>query len=149
MKYSLFFFTILLFACPRLDQEASKPTEDESLVGKWRWVSSSFMTRGMSKPKITTPESVGYSMTAHFKNDGELDILHKENISWTYNYQLQDMNTPVEELLVLKMKPQASMPDPSAFVDIASGPLYIKGDTLHITGGYNDAGENQLYVKIK
>lgn len=128
----------LLFGCKtKTAVEPSAP----SIVGSWVWEESSFVARGLEEPKISNPESRGYSIQINVR-EAEIDIMKDGKFAATVPYKLLQME---ENLAAIEVNiPQDSFP-----FFIASGPITISDTELLISGGYNDAGENQRYSRKK
>ncbi len=126
---------VMLLCCASANQ--AEPT----LIGRWSWVKSKFITRGMPQAKISTPKSRGYvvDLVIGLK---EIEIVKDEKSVATVPYLLYQQG---EELHVLRV----SIPQDDFPFYISSGPVYFKSDTLIIAGTYNDAGEDQYFVRVK
>ena len=121
--------------------ETTHPTQTQNFKaeGRWVWVSSTFVTRGLKEPKISSPESRGYQIVIEFKEN--LIVIEKNGaVVAQVPYTLEQQSEYLQ--LIRVENPQDDFP-----FFIASGPVYINGNELIISGGYNDAGENQTYKR--
>lgn len=109
--------------------------------GRWQWVSSSFITRGIKEPKVSTPETLGYTIVLEFKAN-VITIIKNGAEAAQVPYSILEKDLAITFL-------QVQIPQDDFPFYIASGPIYLIGDELKISGGYNDAGENQTYKRIK
>jgi len=140
MKYfSIIAISILMLSCSA-KKDLSSSTK-EQIMGKWVWVNSSFITRGMPEAKVSTPESMGYSITLIFGKKS-IEII-KNGVSVA--------NLPYE---IMEQENGAPILVPAAVADdfpfyVSSGPITFKKDELYISGSYNDAGENQTFKKAE
>lgn len=125
----------LLFCC------ASAKQQEVNVQGHWQWVKSVFITRGMKGPKVSNPQSRGYSIELKI-GEKEIEIFKNEKSVATVPYLLYKQAGDLEVMRV-------SIPQDDFPFFISSGPIYQEGDTLIIAGAYNDAGEDQYYVPIK
>jgi hypothetical protein len=130
-------------ACPKL--ENNNTSNRNNIQGKWKWVESSFMTRGMKEPKVSTPETAGHEIMLEFK-DTTVDVYRNGKVMETYQYEIKKMSPDNQLFLDLKIQNPNSLPDFG--FRLSSGPCDLKNGMLEITGGYNDAGENQKYKRM-
>jgi hypothetical protein len=126
-------------AVETVEQQNIVQAETFVAEGRWGWVSSSFLTRGMKEPKVSTPETREYSIVLEF----EADLISIEK----NGEQVAKVPFTLEEhgdgIQIIRVEiPQDDFP-----FHIASGPVYLRGNELLISGGYNDAGENQTYKR--
>jgi hypothetical protein len=107
--------------------------------GRWVWVSSSFIARGMKEPKISNPETRGYKIVLEFRgNQIAIEKNGSEVAMVPYTIENQGEGFTIIQVEI----PQDDFP----FI-ISSGPIYIRGNQLIISGGYDDSGEDQTYKR--
>lgn len=132
---------ILSFAGAILMCCAATKQQEINIQGNWKWVKSVFITRGMKGPKISYPESRGYTIDLKIGKK-EIEIVKAGKSVATVPYLFYQ---EAGDLHVLRV----SIPQDDFPFYISSGPVYQKGDTLIIAGTYNDAGEDQYYIPAK
>ncbi|MCH2083971.1 MAG: hypothetical protein MK226_16365 [Saprospiraceae bacterium] len=143
MKCLFILLSFLLMACPKIENK--KDYHQNSIQGKWKWVESSFLTRGMREAKISTPESTGYDIILEFK-DTTVSVYQNKKLINTYQYEIKKMSP--DHQIFLELNIQRSGKLVLTEFKLSSGPYEIKNGILEITGGYNDAGENQKYKRL-
>lgn len=140
MKYfSIIALSILILSCSAKKEILS--SQKKQLIGSWTWVNSSFITRGMPEAKVSSPQSVGYSITLTISKK-TIEILKNGVSVAKMPYELIEQENGAPLLM------PATVTDDAPFF-VASGPIHFKDDELYISGGYNDAGENQTYKKAE
>ncbi len=122
------------------ETEKAMIIEQTNLEGKWQWVSSSFVTRGMKEPNVSSPETRGYNVVLEFF-ENEIEIIIDGSPLARVPYRLAGNEVETQMLWV-------DIPSDDFPFYIASGPVYIRDGELYISGGYNDAGENQTYKRL-
>ena len=115
--------------------------QEIQIKGQWQWVKSEFIARGMSQPKVSTPKSRKYEVILDIR-EKEIEIIKNGDsvavVPYLYYQQTEDLK-------VLRV----SIPQDDFPFFISSGPVYFKADTMIIGGTYNDAGEDQYYIRIQ
>jgi hypothetical protein len=125
----------LVFLLLAADQQKPK-----SIEGRWQWVRSEFISRGMDGPKVSTPKSRKYKVELNVDSENIEIVKNKKSVA-SVPYLLYSQG---EETQIIRV----SIPQDDFPFYISSGPIYFRGDTLIIGGNYNDAGEDQFYVKV-
>ena len=143
MKYLFILLSLSFMACPKLKNDSI--SNQNNIQGKWKWIESSFMTRGMSEPRISTPKTAGHTIILEFK-DATVDVYRNGKVMASYQYEIKKMSPDNQLFLNLKIQ------NPNSLAEfefrLSSGPCNFKNGMLEITGGYNDAGENQKYKRM-
>ncbi len=113
----------------------------EDLLGKWQWVLSRRESR-MNGTTETTPEDLGKTMLVEFTVDDKVNVYHDGQLVTTNTYELSNPGTDNQTMLKVTVNGQYVEPN------CESGPISLKGKTLTISGGYNDAGSTQVFEKM-
>ena len=120
---------------------ASDMQEKDSFKGKWQWIRSEFIARSLPEPKVSTPKSRKYEI--------QLEVLEKQIVIFKNGDSVAVVPylfyKQAEDLEILRV----SIPQDDFPFFISSGPVYFRGDTMIIGGTYNDAGEDQYYLRIE
>lgn len=115
--------------------------QDNQIIGQWQWVKSEFIARGMPQPKVSTPKSRKCEVILDIR-EKEIEIIKNGDSVAVVPYLFYKQ---AEDLDVLRV----SIPQDDFPFYISSGPVYFKADTMIIGGTYNDAGEDQYYIRIQ
>ncbi|MBK8968800.1 MAG: hypothetical protein IPM36_19445 [Lewinellaceae bacterium] len=141
MKYYMILLLITV-ASKSCIHEKQPPAPTLELTGRWIWVESSFITRGMQQPSISTPASTSIAMEVEFLNGQNLNLYHNNTLVNSQAYEL--WQTPGNPDYILELGTRTLQPN------LEEGPIYITGDSiLYIAGGYNDAGAGQTWRRVK
>ena len=116
-------------------------TGPPGLEGEWEWASTTFVRRGVENPTVITPETTGVEMSINFTTDSTVSIRHNGIEVALLNYQLDDLSS---ESLLISYPGQ----EQSASPFLETGIVRVGEETLEIIGNYNDAGGNQLFVRL-
>jgi hypothetical protein len=138
MKYLAIIVVSLLTLSCNAKKDLPKSAK-EQIIGKWNWVSSSFITRGSPQAKVNTPQSLGYNITLII-NKKTIEILKNGSSVATMPYEIIEVENGKPVLV------PAPIADDFIFY-VSSGPIYFKKDEFYISGSYNDAGEDQTFKK--
>ncbi|MCC6460928.1 MAG: hypothetical protein IT260_10690 [Saprospiraceae bacterium] len=138
-KALLSIFLATLLHCP--PQHLPAPPLLPGLAGKWRWEKNIFQTRGMAQAQVSTPASTGIDMQVHFFNSNTLHLYHNQQLVQTKPYGVYQ-TVDSHELMFETSRSQLSP-------DLETGLVAISGDTLTISGGYNDAGAQQTWIRVQ
>ena len=106
--------------------------------GRWQWEETQFVRRGGQS--VTRPKDLGTEMEIELLADGQLKIYHNKQLVKTTTYEVQK---EADELLFVPNLNTDLKPS------VETGPLRCTADSLEIIGGYNDAGGNQLFRRVK
>ncbi len=119
---------------------AADVQENDSVIGKWKWIKSVFVTRGMKEPVISKPKSRKDDIFLYI-NQKEIVVMNNGDSVAVAPYLFYHQTDDLDVLRVSNLKEENSF-------YISSGPVYLTGDTMIIGGGYNDAGSDQYYLRI-
>ena len=125
--------------------EPTAQTETEAikmLNGSWEWTQTRFVSRGV-QPTVKTPESTGRKFTVTFKPDNIASVFENGKLVTTFQYSI---TRPMNDFLMISFK---SNEGHSVREYLEEGPLTVSAHTLHIAGGYNDAGSNITFKKLQ
>jgi hypothetical protein len=125
--------------------EPTAQTETEAikmLNGTWEWTQTRFASRGV-QPTVKTPESTGRKITVTFKPDNLASVFENGKLVTTFQYSI---TRPMNEYLIISFKGNEGQ---SVREYLQEGPLTVSANTLHIAGGYNDAGSNISFKKLQ
>ncbi|KAA9333579.1 hypothetical protein [Adhaeribacter soli] len=125
--------------------EPTAQTETEAikmLNGTWEWKQTRFASRGV-QPTVKTPESTGRKITVTFKPDNIASVFENGKLVTTFQYSI---TRPMNEYLMISFKGNEGQ---SVREYLEEGPLTVSANTLHIAGGYNDAGSNITFKKLQ
>lgn len=147
LPFLLLAITLFSFSANAQEQpeEPTAQTETEALKmlnGTWEWTQTRFASRGV-KPKIKTPESTGRKITVTFKPDNIASVFENGKLVTTFQYSI---TRPMDEKLMISFKGNEGQ---SVREYLEEGPLTVSANTLHIAGGYNDAGSNISFKKLQ
>jgi hypothetical protein len=109
------------------------------IEGNWIWKESSFVSRGLKEPVVKTPATAGYQVELEISST-RIKLLINSTLSGEFEYHISrnENEYPVLEVDMAE--------DISGFL-IASGPITFEGNQMIISGGYNDVGETQIFLK--
>lgn len=107
--------------------------------GRWQWEATHYVRRGGETH--VTPGDAGIEMAIELLPNGELKVYHNHILKKTYPYQVNK----IEEEWWLTITYDKGELNPT----VESGILRCTSNTLEIIGGYNDAGGNQTYKRVK
>ncbi len=147
MKYYLLFllpilgFSTTQNSCAPKSEVLLTNVSKEDLLGKWQWVLSRRESR-MTGTTETTPEDLGMTMQIEFTGYNQLHVYHDGQLVATNTYELTNPGTDQQTLL------KVNKGDAQVEPNCESGPLYLQGKKLTISGGFNDAGSNQIFEKM-
>ncbi len=106
--------------------------------GRWLWEETRFVRRGGES--VTVPKDLGVEMEMELFSDGTMKIYHNKKWVKDYTYEVKQQG----DLLLFVPKVDEGL-SPS----METGVLRCTADNLEIVGGYNDAGGNQKFRRIK
>ena len=89
---------------------------------------------------MTTPKDMGLEMEIELLADGQMKVYHDKKLVRSYQYEVKQQGD-----LRLFIPQTDSGLEPA----IETGILRCSADSLEINGGYNDAGGNQMFRRIK
>lgn len=89
---------------------------------------------------MITPEDMGLEMEIELLADGQMKVYHDKKLVRSYQYEVKQQGDL--QLFV----PQT---DNELAPVIETGLLRCTAESLEINGGYNDAGGNQMFRRIK
>lgn len=136
--YSLLFLSIGTFFTQCSPAKNGLGKDTEIWYGLWEWEETRYVRRGGESLK--TAAEMGIVMEMELLANGQLKVYHNKHLVQTANYQVRDQGG--EKLFV---------PDLGKALDppIETGILRCTAKSLEIVGGYNDAGGNQLFRRVK
>lgn len=106
--------------------------------GRWQWEETRFVSRGGES--VTGPDDLGIEMEIELLPNGIMKVFHNRKLVQDYAYEVK----PQSDFLLLVPKLDRPLTP-----TIETGILRCSADKLEIVGGYNDAGGNQLFRRIK
>ncbi|GAA4403616.1 hypothetical protein GCM10023187_19880 [Nibrella viscosa] len=140
-------------ACRRKDAEPQRISCDDFvktaaeanplILGRWQWEQTYTFLRGMTAPRIETPQSAGYSEELVFNPGGTVESYRNGQLLATQRYTIQDV--PGEATLYLHLTELNGTAVPSA-TDLPL--LRICPDRLTLSYSYNDSGGDKTYRKL-
>ena len=96
----------------------------------------------MPQAIISTPASTGVNMEVKFLPDQTLQLYHNGALVQNQTYHFwQPPNSP--DMHILEINDRTLQPN------LEEGPVTIQGDSLIISGGYNDAGATQTWRRVE
>lgn len=137
-SFSIYLFCLSLLSCTPAKNSTKQEAATEAWHGRWEWEETRYVQRGGES--VTTPKDMGVSMEIELLANGELKIYHDKSLQKTYTYEVSK-----QEEWLLKIDYNKSALSPT----VESGILRCTGNVLEIIGGYNDAGGNQKYRRMK
>lgn len=129
-----------LLSCQHTTENTLTP--DSPLLGSWRWIETSFITRGMDAPVESTPQDTGIEMIVEFADEQTALVWHNGQQVGTFIYSIRELPNGEGQLI------DFDYAEADVLLLPEEGILHIQGNKLEIIGGYNDAGGNQLYEKL-
>ena len=117
--------------------------QQDPLLGEWVWIQTSFQTRGMPTPTISTPASTGVAMTVDFSANNTVAVKHNGTTIHNCSYKITE-NAEGTRFINVLLPEEAPTPNIERH-----GILRIDNNQLEIIGGYNDAGANQQFQRKK
>jgi len=106
--------------------------------GRWQWEKTHYVRRGGES--LTTPKDVGLEMEIELLANGQMKVYHDKKLIKSYQYEVKLQGDL--QLFVPKT-------DNELKPIIETGILLCTAESLEINGGYNDAGGNQMFRRIK
>ncbi|GAA4457770.1 hypothetical protein GCM10023189_29020 [Nibrella saemangeumensis] len=113
------------------------------ILGRWQWEQTFTQLRGMTSPKIETPQSEGYSEELVFKPEGIVEVYRNGQLVETRRYIIQDV--PGEMTLYIHFTELNGTAMPRS-VDLPL--LRLCTDRLTLNHTYNDTGGDITYKRI-
>ncbi|GJM33364.1 MAG: hypothetical protein DHS20C18_23650 [Saprospiraceae bacterium] len=141
LSFSILGFTSSQNSCTPKEQAVITNVTKEDLLGKWQWVLSRQERRGSGTTE-TTPGDLGKTMQIEFLGDEKLQVFHDGKMVTSNTYELTGVDTDNQTML------RVETTDPDINPNCESGPLYLQGKRLTISGGFNDAGSTQIFEKM-
>ena len=135
---ALFFLLLAFCSIHCSPTKGSLAKDTEIWHGRWLWEETRFVRRGGES--ITLPKDLGVVMEIELISDGTMKLYHDKKWVKDYSYEVQQQG----DLLLFVPKVGEGL-SPS----IETGILRCTADSLEIVGGYNDAGGNQKFRRIK
>lgn len=132
----LFLLSLSFLQCSPAKNGMGKGTE--LWHGRWQWEKTHFVRRGGES--MTTPKDMGLEMEIELLADGQMKVYHDKKLVRSYQYEVKQQGD-----LRLFIPQTDSGLEPA----IETGILRCSADSLEINGGYNDAGGNQMFRRIK
>lgn len=128
--------TLCFFQCS--PTKGNLTTGNEIWHGRWQWEETRFVRRGGEH--ITLPKDLGMEMEIELLPDGTMKVYHDKKWVKDYTYEVSQQ----EDLLLFVPKVEEELSP-----NIETGILRCTPDSMEIVGGYNDAGGNQKFRRIK
>lgn len=138
-SFGIYLFCLSLLSCTPAKDSTKQEVAAEAWHGRWEWEETRYVRRGGES--VTSPKDMGVSMEIVLLANGQLKVYHDKSLRKTYTYQVSKQ----EEEWLLKVDYDKTTLDPT----VESGILRCTGNVLEIIGGYNDAGGNQKYRRMK
>lgn len=134
----LFCLLLSLFFIQCSPPKSSIGKGNEMWHGRWQWEETRFVRRGGES--VTKPEDLGVEMEIELLSDGTMKVYHDKKLVKDYSYVVK------KQMDFLLFEPKI---DNGLTPGIETGILRCTKDSLEIAGGYNDAGGNQLFHRVK
>lgn len=133
-------FCMLLILCftQCSPTKGSLSKDTEIWHGRWLWEETRFVRRGGES--VTLPKDLGVEMEMELLADGTMKIYHDKKWVKDFTYEVKQQGDLL--LFVPKVEEELSP-------NMETGVLRCNDDSLEIVGGYNDAGGNQKFRRIK
>jgi hypothetical protein len=131
MNSNLLKFILLTFFASFISCQKDSETISDLIIGRWNWVNSVSPWTG----QISNPQTVGYSLTIEFTNDGIVKEYKDGTLSNSTNYIIE-INSSVSN---------------RNFLTYNSGirsQVYIENDSLVLNSAYVD-GPVSTYIRLK
>lgn len=112
------------------------------LNGSWEWTETTFASRGV-KPSTKTPATTKKKITVTFKPDNQVTVFENGKLVGTYAYKL---SIPTD-YIIISFSDESGRNPVREYLE--EGPITVSANELYIAGGYNDAGSNQKFKKLK
>ena len=124
LKYILIIFLTSFFSC----QKDSEPISD-LIIGRWDWVNSVSPWTG----QVSNPQTVGYSLTIEFTNDGIMKEYKDGTLSNSTNY-------------IIEINSSESNRNFLTYNSGIRSQVYIDNDSLILNAAYVD-GPVSTYIR--
>ncbi len=140
MKKGIVLFCLLLSLCfiQCSPTKSSIGKGNEMWHGRWQWEETRLVRRGGES--VTLPKDVGMEMEIELLSDGTMKVYHDRKWVKDYTYEIKQQS----DLLLFVPRVDGELSP-----NIETGVLRCTADSLEIVGGYNDAGGNQKFRRIK
>jgi len=139
ISVSIYLLSLSFLSCTPAKNSTQQEVVTEAWQGRWEWEETRYVRRGGES--VTNPKEMGVTMEIELLANGDLKVYHDKSLQKTYTYQVSKQ----EEELMLTVNYDKTELKPT----VESGILRCTGNVLEIIGGYNDAGGNQKYRRMK
>lgn len=120
---------------------AADISQKNHIQGHWQWIKSISTNRILKKTDVKTPKSSKQEILLAI-SEKEIQISKNGQAEAIYAYLHYKDESGLQILRV-------ATPIDQSFFQLSSGPLTFNGDTMIIAGAYNDAGEDQYFLRTK
>ena len=134
----------MLVSALSCENRQSEKSSQNEFFGSWLWVSTTYHTRSQSNPTIKDPSGDQYILELKAANKAILKKNGKDVLSMIYELE----ERPQGETMFITFQIDPPGQSKGGYADIIqNGPIRIEGETMTISGGYNDLGGTVKFIK--